>query len=123
MVMVKVHVSCFICLMAGEYDDTLEWPFQGEVTIELLNQLEDKNHKKYTILFNESTNDECKQRVREGGSTGGWGRPKFILHEDLEYNPVTNCQYLKDDSLYFRVSVKATSKTKPWLVGATRTIT
>ena len=24
----------------GEYDDILEWPFQGEVTVELLNQLE-----------------------------------------------------------------------------------
>ena len=112
------HVSCYTYLMAGEYDDTLEWPFQGEVTIKLLNQLEDKNHKKYTILFNESTLDEYNQRVREGRSTGGWGRRKFISLEDLEYNSITNCQYLKDDSLYFRVSVKATSKTKPWLVVA-----
>ena len=30
--------------MPGEYDDTLEWPFQGEVTVELLNQLEDTGH-------------------------------------------------------------------------------
>ena len=113
------HVSCYIHLMAGEYDDTLEWPFQGEVTIELLNQLEDKNHKKNIIIFDESIPDECKQRVEEGRSTG-WGLRQFIPHEELEYNPVTNCQYLKDDSLYFRVSVKATSKTKPWLVGASR---
>ena len=111
-------ISCFIFLMAGEYDDTLEWPFQGVVTIELLNQLEDKNHWKRTVSFNESTDDDCKQRVREGSSTSGWGSPEFISHEELEYNPVTNCQYLKDDSLYFRVSVKVTSKTKPWLMGA-----
>ena len=111
------YVSCFICLMAGEYDDTLEWPFQGVVTIELLNQLEDKNHKKYTIPFNESTSDGSKQRVR-GRSTGGQGYMQFISHEELEYNPVTNCQYLKDDSLYFRISVKVTSITKPWLTSA-----
>ncbi|XP_003390492.1 PREDICTED: TNF receptor-associated factor 5-like [Amphimedon queenslandica] len=108
------HVSCFIYLMAGEYDDILEWPFQGEVTIELLNELEDKNHKKCTLSFNESTPDISKQRVKEGRNTG-WGK-KFISHEELEYDPATNCQYLKDDSLYFRVSVKITPKTKPWLV-------
>ena len=36
------HVSCFVCL---KYDDTLEWPFQGVVTVELLNQLEDTKTK------------------------------------------------------------------------------
>ena len=106
------HVSCFIHLKAGEYDDRLEWPFQGEVTIELLNQVEDKNHKKETVLYDESTEDKYKQR----DSTVGWGWPGFISHSALEYDATENCQYLKDDSLYFRVSVKVTSKTKPWLV-------
>ena len=111
------HVSCYIYLMSGEYDDTLEWPFQGEVTIELLNQLEDKNHKEYTIRYNESVPEECKQRVPKGEDAKGWGTPHFITHSELEYNPFTNCQYLKDDSLYFRVSVKVTSTTRPWLAG------
>ena len=102
------HVSCFICLMAGEYDDMLEWPFQGEVTVELLNQLEDKNHKKITIRYNDLTEDACKQRVQSQDRTAkGWGRRQFISHEELEHNPAANCQYLKDDSLYFRVNVKA----------------
>ena len=112
------YVSCYICFMSGEYDDTLEWPFHGEVTIELLNQLEDKNHKNYTISYNESVPEECKQRVPKGEDDAeGWGTSQFISHSELEYNPITNCQYLKDDSLYFRVSVKVTSKTKPWLAG------
>ena len=112
------HVSCFINLKAGEYDELLEWPFQGGVTIELLNQLEDKNHKKNIVTYSESTGDQYKRRVRDGRSTAGLGFMQFISHEELEYNSVTNCQYLKDDGLYFRVSVKVTSisKTKPWLV-------
>ena len=110
-------ISCYVYLMSGKYDDTLEWPFQGEVTIELLNQLEDENHTKYIIHFNESIPDKYKQRVPKGESADGWGTPQFISHSELEYKPITNCQYLKDDSLYFRVSVKVTSKTKPWLVG------
>ena len=112
------HVSCYIYLMTGKYDDTLEWPFQGEVTIELLNQLEDENHEKSIICYNELTPEECKQRVPKGKkNTKGWGIPEFIPHSELKYDPITNCQYLKDDSLYFRVSVKVISKTKPWLVG------
>ena len=55
MMMVQVHVSCYICLMTGQYDDTLEWPFQGKVTMELLNQMEGVNHiKQYTMPFNKS---------------------------------------------------------------------
>ena len=37
-----VHVSALI--LEGAYDTTLKWPFKGTVNIELLNQLEDKNH-------------------------------------------------------------------------------
>ncbi|XP_011405864.1 PREDICTED: TNF receptor-associated factor 4-like [Amphimedon queenslandica] len=110
------HVSCFICFMAGEYDDILEWPFQGDVTIELLNQLEDKNHKKYTISFNDTIPGKYKQRVMEGRSPSGWGYKKFVSHQELKHNPSTNHQYLKDDCLYFRISVKVTQKARPWLV-------
>uniref|UniRef100_A0A1X7TA19 RING-type E3 ubiquitin transferase n=3 Tax=Amphimedon queenslandica TaxID=400682 RepID=A0A1X7TA19_AMPQE len=106
------HVSCFIYLEAGEYDDLLEWPFQGEVTIELLNQLEDKNHVKVAFHFNKATPYKCKQRVSQGQEGQEWGIHKFLSHT---YRLPNNCRFLKDDSLYFRVSVKVTSKTKPWL--------
>ena len=110
------HVSCFIFLMSGEYDNILEWPFQGEVTIELLNQLENGNHDKYVICFDESTPQECKNKVVGKRYGEGWGYLQYISHSQLGYNSFLNCQYLKDNTLYFRVSVKVTSKTKPWLV-------
>ena len=109
------HVSCFTYLSPGDYDDTLEWPFQGKVIIELLNQLEDKNHRKYTITYGESTSEKAKERVAQGGRGEGWGWPEFVSHLQLDYNPSTNCHYLKDDCLYFRVTVHTSSKTKPWL--------
>ena len=112
------HVSYYIFLMSGEYDDVLEWPFQGEVTIELLNQLEDRNHHRDTIEFDESTPHQYKERVVGKLCSGtGWGCDRFISHSQLGYNSSLNCQYLKDDTLYFRISVKVTSTTKPWLVG------
>ena len=109
------HVSCFVHLMSGEYDDILEWPFQGEVTVELLNQLEDKNHKEVVMRFEEGTSLKCRQRVIGEQYGPGWGYLQVISHFELSLNPFLNRQYLKDDTLYFRVSVTVTSKTKPWL--------
>ena len=108
------YISCFICILPGEYDDIIEWPFQGEITIELLNQMEDKYHWKQAIRFDSITPEKyCKRNADE--SRNGWGK-HFISHSEVDRRFSNNLQYLKDDSLYFRVSVKLRSKTKSWLV-------
>ncbi len=43
------------------------------------------------------------------------GCTQFLPHSSLCYDPATNPQYLLDDTLYFRVSVKVDNH-KPWLV-------
>jgi TNF receptor-associated factor 4 len=105
--------------MSGDYDDILEWPFHGEVTVELLNQLEDRHHHKEYFNFSESTMKKSKQRViGTSRSATGVGKHQFIPHSQLFFKPSPipfhNSQYLKDDTLYFRMSVKATPN-KPWL--------
>ncbi len=106
------HVSVFACLMKGDNDDSLSWPFTGTVTFELLNQLEDKNHIKNTVPF--PADNEVSQRVVDDDRGDGWGCPQFISHADLAHKPLTNTQYLKDDTLIFRVSAEAPDY-KPWL--------
>ncbi len=104
------HVSCYISLMHGEFDNHLKWPFRGAVTITLLNQREDKNHHTKTIKFTDKTPDESSARVSSGESVTvgtGWGRGQFFPHSELGYNEATNCEYLVDDCLYFRVKVEA----------------
>ena len=111
------YVSVYLYMMRGENDDNLVWPFQGEVTLTLLNQLEDKDHKEFMISYDEEDNNS---RVTDGERGGtGWGVSKFISHEELGHRADTNCQYLKDDSLYFRVSVKVHEACKPWLIPTT----
>ena len=107
------HVSVFAFLLKGDNDDSLTWPFTGTVTFELLNQLEDKNHRKLTVTFQADV--VVSQRVvdRERAPLG-YGHPKFISLTELGYQPDKNCQYLKDDTLVFRVSAEA-SDYKPWL--------
>ncbi len=106
------HVSVHACLMKGDHDDTLTWPFPGSVTIELLNQLEDRNHHKSTVTF--PADDDVSERVVDSETGTGWGWPEFISHPHLDYNPRAKTQYLKDNTLVFRVSVEAPNH-KPWL--------
>ena len=109
------HVSVFAFLMKGGNDDHLPWPFTGTVTIELLNQLEDNNHHSICTKF--PTDNEASQRVvSEERSRSGYGRPLYISHSDLGYNAAKNCQYLKDDCLYFRINVHPQSSSTPWLI-------
>ncbi len=99
------HVSVFVYVIEGEYDAELNWPFVGIVTIKLLNQLEDKNHHSIEVTFTPEDN------IHAGGT---WGRPAYISHPQLSRDSVSNTQFLKDDNLYFRISVEV-SDHKPWL--------
>ncbi len=102
-----VHVSCFVYPMHGEFDNHLKWPFRGNVTIQLLNQREDNKHHTRTAHFNEEEPKKWNSRVTSGDrAASGWGRAMFITHSDLGYTAATNCQYVMNDCLYFRVKVE-----------------
>jgi len=99
------HVSVYAYLMRGKNDDNLSWPFRGEVTFTLLNQLEDKNHHTERVTYIEDKDDGANRRVVDGDRGPiGRGRSQFISHDKLGYYKWYNCQYLKDDCLYFRIT-------------------
>ena len=100
------HVSVHTRLLEGAYDASLSWPFMGTVTFTLLNQLADDNHHSWPLEYETSDNANV-------GST--WGKPQFISQSALSHDPVKNTQYLKNDTLYFRVTVTVGSH-KPWLI-------
>ena len=98
------HVSVCVCLMHGELDNSLKWPFRGDVTIQLLNQLNDKEHHVRALHFNDATPDTSAGRVTTGERGGLWGYNTFIHHRELKYNSAKNCEYDMDDCLCFRVT-------------------
>ena len=98
------HVSVFACLMRGEFDDHLKWPFRGHVTVAMLNQLEDNKHTTKTIPFTNTTDIKIIGRVTDGErAPTGLGYRTFIAHTDLTYTPTKKPQYLKYDFLRFRI--------------------
>ena len=100
------HVSLYAALLEGAYDASLSWPFMGTVTFTLLNQLADDNHHSSTLKY------KTKYNANVGSN---WGYDQFISHSGLSHDPVKNTQYLKNDTLYFRVTV-VVGDHKPWLV-------
>ena len=99
------HVSVYAYLMRGDNDDNLKWPFKGTIKVSLLNQLEDGQHRTMDVWSPSHTVGKIATgRVTERErAVKGWGQPKFIHQKDLSYSGDKNCQYLKDDTLFFRV--------------------
>ncbi len=98
------HVSVYVAVVKGKCDLHLSWPLLGSVTVTLLNQLDDKSHR-IMIVFPTS-----KQDTRVGSN---WGY-HMISHSALGYYLAKKTQYLKDNTLYFRVLVEVEDN-KPWL--------
>ena len=103
------HVSVYARLVQGEFDDHLEWPFQGDIVVQLLNQLdEDKHPHEAAISFSSESGDEILSTVASRvtaaeQSESGWGYDDFISQDALGYSQAEVCQYLRDDCLTFRV--------------------
>lgn len=91
------HVSVYIRIMHGEYDDILRWPLRASVTIQLISQSDNEAHYEMTTPQYEWS------RVTNGVIGVGWGWDKFIPHHELKYNPGRRTEYLKNDRLNFRV--------------------
>ena len=97
------YISVYATHLDGPCDNDLPPTFTGVVTVHLLNQLDDKNHYTKTL--------ECSNL--KVGKISGY--PQFISYSTLFHDPVKNMQYLKNNTLYFKVTVKVANK-KPWLV-------
>ena len=99
------HISVYLCLMRGEHDDNLKWPFQGDITIQLLNWKRDQKHLEHTIDFGDAAMVlGYAARVTSGEiATNGWGNAELISYTAVESTTKTT-QYLYNDSLKWRVA-------------------
>ena len=103
------HVSVYVYLMRGDNDINLKWPFKGTIKVSLLNQLEDGQHLTEQVcspdaIISESVCERFTERERERAQSG-IGIPRYTLHQDLDCQSVKNKQFLKDNTLFFRLDV------------------
>ena len=99
----------------GQSDTSVQSPFStsSEMTVINLQQLIVLQMRQMREM---KQIDEYNSRVLRDERGGGWGYPRFILHDQLGLEEDEECQYLKDDSLYFRVQVEVLPACKPWLM-------
>ena len=90
------HLSLFVAIMRGEYDDQLQWPFEGKVTIQTRMQSE-KWGNDTTLTFDGTAPHECRKRPQSCVSNVSWGFSKFIKHDQLQF-------YSDKDQIRFRVT-------------------
>ena len=89
------HVSLYLLLMRGEFDDDLKWPFKGDVRIELVDQTGSGEHRTAVFSMKGGRRVTVENRAIAGVSKLG-----FIAHDKLQPS------YLKNDCLLFRVYQK-----------------
>ena len=105
------HVSVFLRLMRGPYDNELQqsghWPLRGTFTIKLLNQFNDDDHYNREVIFSTYTCNGCTKRVIDTNvNANRWGYPQFISHKVIQQS--------KDNKhLYFNVSYNDTNPLIP----------
>ena len=86
------HVSVGLHMMQGEYDKFLKWPFRGDITIQLINQMGNGHYIK--VIDVTDCAGEFFNRILSGErSPHEWGFQEFISHTNLLPS------YLKDDCL------------------------
>ena len=118
------HISISATLMKGDYDNNLQWPFEGDVLVEILNWRDDKHHYRGDTMSANILGDLYKDitsRVTDGEyASRGWAKSCFISHSSLILDNDTNTDYLQDDCLRLRVvdvavySTPLLSKTPSW---------
>ena len=100
----RKDTNMFLCarLMKGEYDDTLAWPFTGDVVVEILNWREDKNHKEYTLSFHKGLSSTSINRVLNIDIVLS-GCLQIVPYSTLFYNHSTNTEFLTSDCVHIKV--------------------
>ena len=100
------HLSMYLHFARGEYDDRLEWPFQGKVTVIILNQQSalanfmkqsTSGHHRWIIDLDKKSNLYMRTKPTDDSYGEGWGYEQLIPHAHLG-------RYItKDDTLHIRV--------------------
>jgi hypothetical protein len=102
------HISMFVLIVPGEFDDLLAWPFCGIITVHLINQ--HKNGCSVVHKVNYTTVDSLKYRekpclVVNEEECIGWRTFKLIGHAELGEGAglLAGREYLKNNCLSFCV--------------------
>ena len=101
------HLSVFVKILPGEFDEILAWPFCGKVTIRLLNQKKNRFHHQEVLPLTTQANLHVRNKPERGANPAdrsSWGYSKFVPLSELSAKGMfADKEYLKDDSIILQV--------------------
>ena len=80
------HISMFVLLVPGEFDDLLMWPFCGIITVHLINQHKNGLSVVHKVHYTTVDNLRYREKPRLDANEEhrmGWGTFKLIAHTEL----------------------------------------
>lgn len=103
------HLSIYIRVLPGEYDNILEWPFRLPIVFKLFDQCSDPD-KRQSVVESFTPNPSWKQFQKpvKDADNSGFGYPKFVTLELLQ-----NGGYIRDDCIFVRIKVDVSKFIEP----------
>ena len=92
------HVSLFIHFMRGDFDDILDWPFKGRITMTIMDQGEHRQH--IVEVLESKPTLAAFQRPHSNRNHKGFGYIEFAPIGLIE-----NSSYVKNDTLIIKAEV------------------
>ena len=99
-------IAVVVSIVKGDYDDQLQWPFEGVISVQILNLISNSAHSIVKEFEFSGGGYECQQVTDETQPEYGCWCDQFITYKVLPYNSMTKSQYLKNDCLFFSVSYR-----------------
>ncbi|CAG0879702.1 unnamed protein product [Darwinula stevensoni] len=96
----QLHLSVFIHMMQGEYDDLLEWPFIAKIHLILLDQSPGKKHHVWETMHSQPSMSAF-QRPTSKRNLNGYGFRCFVSLERLRQGG-----YIKNDMIAIQAKVE-----------------
>ncbi|XP_064653213.1 TNF receptor-associated factor 4-like [Lineus longissimus] len=97
------YMSLFLCICKGDYDPLLVWPFSNRINFNLIDQCEDPAARR-NITFSIKPNTVKENRPFLGRPVSernaSFGAQKFV-----ELDTVNTLDYIRDDTIYLKVSI------------------
>ena len=102
------HISMFVLIVPGEFDDLLAWPFCGIITVHLINQRKNGPSVAHNVYYTSIDNLCYRERPHhdvDDANRMGWGTFKLIAHTELGEGAgvLAEREYLKNNCLSFCV--------------------
>ena len=95
----RTHLSLFVHLMRGEFDDMLPWPFTGKITLSIVDQSDESKHIEETLEGDESI--AAFHRPTSSRNHKGFGYMEFV-----PLNKIEGKSYVKHDTLMIRCQIQ-----------------